>query len=402
MEVFYFNRDHYFNSIVPFVDDENVKFIVGQRRTGKSYMLFQVIDYVSDTYSDPVVIYINKELTGFSGIVTAAELLDYIDKKSDPEATNFLFIDEIQDVKDFPAALKILLQRGNYDIYCTGSSNEIVSAEIANFLDGRCIQFLIQSLSYDEFLLFHKLEDNQETFLKYLKFGGMPYLHQLKLEDNMVFEYLFGSYNTIILRDIVARYNIRNIFFIDRINFFLAVNLGSLLTGKRISDYLRANHINISTKLVLEYLQFLEDAFFIKKIRRIDIKSGKIYEFNDKFYFTDVGLRNTLQPFTMKSINRLQENVVYNKLVKEGFDVYTGKMGNRRVDFVAIRGDKTIYIQVVNTIPDEKAHEKEFGTLLRIKDNHSKLVISMDESIESNYKGIGHIHIRNFLLSGLG
>lgn len=402
MEVFYFNRDHYFNSILPFVDDENVKFIVGQRRTGKSYMLFQVIDYVSDTYENPVIIYINKELTGFSGIVTAAELLDYIDKKSDPEATNFLFIDEIQDVKDFPAALKILLQKGNYDIYCTGSSNGIISAEIANFLDGRCIQFLIQSLSYEEFLLFHKLEDSHDTFLKYIKYGGMPYLHQLKLEDNMVFEYLYGSYNTIILRDIVARYNIRNIFFIDRINFFLAVNLGSLLTGKRISDYLRANHINISTKLVLEYLQFLEDAFFIKKIRRIDIKSGKIYEFNDKFYFTDVGLRNTLQPFTLKSINRVLENVVYNKLVDEGFDVYTGKLGSKRVDFVAIRGDKTVYVQVVNTIPDEKSHEKEFGTLLRIKDNHNKLVISMDESLESNYKGIGHIHIRKFLLTGLG
>lgn len=398
MERKYYNRDNYINSILPFINKDIIKVLVGQRRVGKSYMLFQLMDYIKKEFKTPRIIYINKELNEFSHIKTSTDLTDYIKSNTENNKINFLFIDEIQDIESFEMALRSMLAEGNFDIYCTGSNAKMLSSDIATYLSGRYIQFHIHSLSYKEFLQFHKLQDSQEVFVKFMKFGGLPYLHHLELEENVVFEYLKSIYNTIILRDVVARYNIRNISFLERLNHFLADNLGSLLSAKRISDFLKSQNINISTKLVLEYLQFLEDAFFIKKVRRFDIKGRKIFEINDKFYFTDLGLRNSLQTFNIKDINKVLENIVFNKLVTEGFEVYIGKFDDKEIDFVAVKGDKTIYIQVAYLITDQKVHEREFGNLLKIADNYKKIVISMDDIAESNYKGVEHIHIRKFLL----
>ena len=399
MERQYYNRDNYINSIIPFINKDIIKVLVGQRRVGKSYMLFQLMDYIKKEFKTPRIIYINKELNEFSHIKTSTDLTDYIKLNTENNKINFLFIDEIQDIENFEMALRSMLAEGNFDIYCTGSNAKMLSSDIATYLSGRYIQFHIHSLSYKEFLQFHKLQDSQEVFVKFMKFGGLPYLHHLELEKNVVFEYLKSIYNTIILRDVVARYNIRNISFLERLNHFLADNLGSLLSAKRISDFLKSQNINISTKLVLEYLQFLEDAFFIKKVRRFDIKGRKIFEINDKFYFTDLGLRNSLQAFNIKDINKVLENIVFNKLVTEGFEVCIGKFDDKEIDFVAVKGDKTIYIQVAYLITDQKVHEREFGNLLKIADNHRKVVVSMDDIAESNYKGVEHIHIRKFLLN---
>ncbi|MCF6358991.1 MAG: ATP-binding protein, partial [Draconibacterium sp.] len=348
---------------------------------------------------DSKILFINNELVEFSYIKTAIDLIEYVKANSVKGKLNFLFIDEIQDIENFEIALRSLLAEGNFDIYCTGSNAKMLSSDIATYLSGRYIQFNIHGLSYSEFLQFHILDDSSETFMKFIKFGGLPYLYHLELEENTVFEYLKSIYNTIILRDVVARHNIRNIAFLENLVYFLADNVGSLLSAKRISDFLKSQSINISTKLVLEYLQFLEDAFFIKKVKRFDIKGRKIFEINDKFYFTDLGLRNSLRNFTMKDINKVLENVVFNKLLTEGFDVFVGKFDNKEIDFVAVKRDKIIYIQVAYVIADDKVHEREFGNLLKITDNHRKIVVSMDEFAQSNYKGVEHIHIRKFLLS---
>ncbi|MCD4679276.1 MAG: ATP-binding protein, partial [Bacteroidales bacterium] len=342
MKRFYFNRDNYINDIKPFIKKDIIKVLVGQRRVGKSYMLYQLMDYVKKEFNSPRIIYINKELTEFSQIKTSIHLTEYIKTNSEENSINFLFIDEVQDIENFEIALRSLLAEGNFDIYCTGSNAKMLSSDIATYLSGRYIQFYIGSLSYKEFLQFHKLQDKQESLIKFIKFGGLPYLYHLELEENTVFEYLKSIYNTIIFRDVVARYNIRNISFLESLNHFLADNLGSLLSAKRISDFLKSQNINISTKLVLEYLQFLENAFFIKKVRRFDIKGRKIFEINDKFYFTDLGLRNSLQPFNMKEINKVLENIVFNKLVTEGFEVYIGKFDDKEIDFVAVNGDQTV------------------------------------------------------------
>ncbi len=397
----YFNRENYINSIIPFINKDIIKVLVGQRRVGKSYMFFQLMDYIKKEFKNPGIIYINKELTTFSHIKKSSDLTDYVKTNSKENETNFLFIDEVQEIENFETALRSFLAEGNFDIYCTGSNAKMLSSDIATYLGGRYIQFYIYSLSYKEFLQFHKLEESQQTFVKFIKFGGLPYLHHLELEESTVFEYLKSIYNTIILRDVVARYNIRNISFLERLNHFLADNLGSLLSAKRISDFLKSQNINISTKLVLEYLQFLEDAFFIKKVKRFDIRGRKIFEINDKFYFTDLGLRNSLQTFNMKDINKVLENIVFNKLITSGFEVYIGKFDDKEIDFVAVRGDKTVYIQVAYMITGEKVHEREFGNLLKITDNHRKIVVSMDDFAVSNYKGVEHIHIRKFLLDDI-
>lgn len=399
MKRFYYYRDTYINRIIPFINKDIIKVLVGQRRVGKSYILLQLMDYVKKEFKESKIIYINKELTEFSKIKTSSDLTDYIKTKSVKNITNFLFIDEIQDIENFEISLRSLLAEGGFDIFCTGSNAKMLSSDIATYLGGRYIQFHIHSLSYKEFLQFHKLSDSPETFVNFIKYGGLPYIHNLKLEEDVVFEYLRSIYNTIILRDVVARYNIRNIVFLERLNHFLADNIGSLLSAKRISDFLKSQNINISTKIVLEYLQFLEDAFFIKKVKRFDIKGRKIFEINDKFYFTDLGLRNTLQTFNMKDINKVLENIVFNKLMSDGFEIYVGKFDNKEIDFVAVKGDITIYIQVAYMIADERVHEREFGNLLKIADNHRKIVISMDDFAESNYKGVEHIHVREFLLS---
>ncbi|MCK4663847.1 MAG: ATP-binding protein [Bacteroidales bacterium] len=401
MKRHYYNRDNYIKGIIPFINKDIIKVLIGQRRVGKSYMLFQLMDYIKKEIKNPKIIYINKELTEFSQIKTSTDLTDYIKANSENNKMNFLFIDEVQDIENFEMALRSLLAEGNFDIYCTGSNAKMLSSDIATYLSGRYIQFNIHSLSYKEFLQFHKLQDDKEAFVKFIKFGGLPYLYHLELEENTVFEYIESIYNTIILRDVVARYNIRNISFLEQLNHFLADNLGSLLSAKRISDFLKSQNINISTKLVLEYLQFLEDAFFIKKVKRFDIKGRKIFEINDKFYFTDLGLRNSLQTFNMKDINKVLENIVFNKLFTDGFEVYIGKFDDKEIDFVAVKGDKTIYIQVAYMIPDEKVHDREFGNLLKIADNHRKIVVSMDDFAESNYKGVEHIHVRKFLLDNL-
>jgi predicted AAA+ superfamily ATPase len=242
------------------------------------------------------------------------------------------------------------------------------------------------------------LGNSTESFNKYIKFGGLPYLYNINLDEDAVFEYLKSIYNTIILRDVVARYNIRNISFLEKLIAFLADNLGSLITAKRISDFLKSQNILISSKLVIEYLQFIEDAFFIKKVKRYDIKGRNIFEINQKYYFTDIGLRNTIKSFNLKDINKILENIVFNKLQYAGFDVFVGKFDDKEIDFVAIKKEMTIYIQVAYIITDEKVHEREFGNLLKIKDNYRKIVVSLDDFANSNYLGIEHINIKNFLL----
>ncbi len=398
MDQTFFNRQTYVALIIPFINKEIIKILVGQRRVGKSYMLFQLMDHIRVHVKNSKIIYINKELTKFSFIKTGFDLVKYIETITEHTEFYYLFIDEVQEIVNFQEGLRSLLAENRFDIYCTGSNANMLSSDIATHLAGRYIQFQINSLSYTEFLEFHHLEDSSEACINFMKFGGLPYLHHLELKDHIVFEYLKSIYNTILLKDVISRHNIRNISFLERLNLFLANNLGSILSAKRISDFLKSQKINSSPKVILDYLKFLEDAFFIRRVRRYDINGRRIFELNDKFYFTDLGLRNTLQPFNTKDINKLLENVVYNALIIEGFEVYVGKLDELEIDFVALKQDQVLYIQVAYIISDQKVHEREFGNLLKIDDNHRKLVISMDE-VTTNYKGIEHHSLRSFLLN---
>ena len=395
----YIKRKYYLKKIAPFMDKGVIKVIVGQRRVGKSYLLFQLMDVIKKSHKNANIIYINKELNEFDEIKNYKDLIDFVKQNTQARRKNYIFIDEIQDINKFEKALRDLNARGKYDIYCTGSNANLLSGELATYLSGRYVEFKVFSLSYSEFLLFHKLTDNQKSFLKYIKYGGLPYLIHLELEDSIVYDYLRNVYNTILFKDVVNRHKIRNTAFLERLVEYLADNTGSLVSAKKISDFLKSQKTDISPNIVLDYLSFLVQAFFVFKVPRSDIQGKKIFEINDKYYFEDLGLRHSITGYKQPDINEILENLVFLHMRIAGYKVTVGQLGNKEVDFVCEKDDKRLYLQVAYRITEEN-REREFGNLLTIPDNFPKIVISMDEMIDKGeYKGIKQIDIRDFLIN---
>jgi predicted AAA+ superfamily ATPase len=393
----YIARPHYLKKIEPFIDKDLIKVIMGQRRVGKSYFLYQIMDAIKNKNLEANIIYINKELYEFDSIRDYHDLIKYIHSKKSSKNKNYIFIDEIQDVDQFEKALRSLQAEGGFDLYCTGSNAKLLSGDLATYLSGRYVELKIFSLSYPEFLEFHQLKNSQEALFSFIKFGGLPYLINLKLEDHVVYDYLKNVYNTIILKDIVARYQIRNVAFLENLIKYLADNLGSIVSAKRISDFLKSQRVNISPNVVLNYLSNLTSAYFIEKVLRAEIGGKKIFEVGEKYYFEDLGLRHSIISYQQRDINKVLENLVFNHLAISGYQIMVGKIGNQEVDFIGTRNGEKLYIQVAYLLPDQNAWEREFGNLLAIKDNYPKMVVSMDELIGKQHEGISHIHVRDFL-----
>jgi len=395
----YITRQHYIDKISPYISKNIIKVIAGQRRVGKSYFLFQIMDRITADDPDAQIIYINKELYEFDFIDNYKTLLAYIQSKARSKKNCYVFIDEIQDIDQFEKALRSLAAQGGYDIYCTGSNAGLLSGELATYLSGRYVEIKVFCLSYNEFLDFHRLKDNSASFLKYVKYGGLPYLFNLKLNDDIVYDYLKNIYNTILFKDVVKRHRIRNIAFLERLTTYLADNTGSLVSAKKISDFLKSQKTNISPNVVLNYLSHLESAFFILRVRRSDIIGKKIFEIGEKYYFEDLGLRHTIIGYRQADIGRILENLVFIHLKRSGYDVTVGRIGAREIDFSCEKKGERLYVQVTYMVTDQKVHDREFGNLLSIRDNFKKIVISMDEMTGGKFKGIRHINIRDFLLS---
>ena len=241
------------------------------------------------------------------------------------------------------------------------------------------------------------MPDKTETLLKYIRYGGLPYLINIDLNDETVYGYLKSIYNTIVLKDVVSRYNIRDIDFLERLIEYLSDNLGSYVSSKKITDFLKSQRISLSVNTVLNYLQYLNNAFFIQKVQRYDIIGKKRFEINEKYYFSDLGLKHSVIPYKTDDIGKVFENLVYNKLIADGYTVYVGKLKDMEIDFVASKNDTVKYIQVAYLLPNKKVREREFGNLLKIQDNYEKIVISADEFTGGNFKGIKHTHILKFL-----
>jgi uncharacterized protein len=392
-------REGYFELIEPYIGDSLIKVLIGQRRVGKSFILFQLMDEIKKKNPLTQIIYINKEDYSFDAIKNYVDLITYIQTLRKSEKKTALFIDEIQDISEFEKALRSLQASGDFDIYCTGSNATLLSGELASYLSGRYIQIRIFALTYLEFLKFNNIHDSNESLQKYIKYGGMPHLINLRNEERVYYEYLRNVFDTIVLRDVVSRYKVRNIRFLNDLIYFLADNIGSVVSAKRISDYLKSQKINLLPKSVLEYLHYLETVFFIERVKRTKIGGRKIFEIGDKFYFEDLGMRHSLIPFQQKDISKVLENIVYHHLRAMRFNVNVGKMGDNEIDFVAEKNNKKYYIQVAYLINSDKTHEREFGNLLKIDDNCPKMVISMDELADGDYKGIEHLTIRKFLTS---
>lgn len=394
----YIYRKGYFEKIEPYIGDNLIKVLIGQRRVGKSYILFQLIDEIKERDDSTKIIYINKEDHAFDQIKNYTDLIQYVENEGKSSKKAALFIDEIQDINEFEKALRSFQINGKYDIYCTGSNATLLAGELATYLAGRYIQIRIYSLTYSEFLLFHNLTDSNESIQRYIKYGGMPHLINLVNEDHVYKEYLKNVFDSIVLRDIVARYKLRNIHFLHDLISFIADNVGCLVSAKKISDYLKSQKINMLPKAVLEYLYYLESVFFVDKVKRVEVSGRKIFEIGNKYYFEDIGMRHALIPFVQNDIQKILENLVYHHLKFLDYIVFIGKQNDKEIDFVAEKNGKTIYIQVAYLIADQKTHDREYGNLLKIEDNNPKMVVTMDELKTDDYKGIKHYNIRDFLL----
>ena len=394
-------RDTYIERVKPFMRTPIVKVMIGHRRVGKSFILFQLIELIKEEEADANIIYINKEDIEFDDMTNYKELYEYISQRLINDRRNYIFIDEIQDISDFRIAIRSLILDDNNDIYITGSNSEMFSSDLANELGGRYVEFRIYSLSYLEFLSFHNLPNTDESLERYTHFGGLPYLIHLPLDETVIMEYLRSIYSTIVLRDVVERKNIRNTAFLEQLIRFLANNTGNLFSSKSISDFLKNQKINMSSNLVSEYADSLVEAFVVHKINRYDIVGKKLFERKEKYFFENMGIRNTIAGYKYQDRAKRLENLVCNHLLYCGYDVKVGTLTTEEIDFVCTRGGETLYIQVTVELSLPDTIEREFGNLLKIKDNYPKIVISGERSFENSYEGVEHIYIRDFLSSSL-
>lgn len=390
-------RPLYLNRIKPFIGKTLIKVLTGQRRVGKSYLLKALQRTIEAGDEACNTIAIDKEKHEFEPIHDARDLIEYVQRIGSDHGKNAVFIDEVQEIHQFEKALRSLNSEGNYDIYVTGSNANLLSREISTILAGRCVEIRINALTYPEFLLFHQIEESDAALLKYLRYGGLPYLCHLPLEESVIVDYLKNIVQSILYRDVVSRHGIRNVRFLEQLMFYLADSVGSIVSAKKISDYLKSQRSPVSTKVVLEYLSHLTEACLLHKTSRYDIQGKRIFEVHDKYYFHDLGLRNAIAGYRPDDVNKVLENVVHHHLIAHGYSVFVGKLNQLEIDFIAEKDGMKRYYQVAYQLPDQKVIDREFGNLAAIPDNYPKAVITMDPMAIGEIDGIAHIHLRDFL-----
>ena len=395
-------RPQYTEHIRRYIGKGMIIALTGQRRVGKSYIMRQLASEIQADNPEANIVYINKEKTKYADIRNADDLSRYLDGKLKEDADNYLLIDEVQDIDGFENVLRSLNADEECQIIVTGSNAKMLSSELSTYLGGRYIEIHIQSLSYREFLLFHGIDDSDESLLKYLGFGGLPHLYRLGLEnEDLVWEYIQNIYNTIVLRDVVQREGLRNVTLFENLMSYVSDNTGQLVSATSLSKYLKSQRMELTPLTAINYLKAASNAYIINKVSRYDIHGKRLLETNDKYYFEDLGLRNMLVGADRTGdIEKVIENAVYLHLKNLGYKISVGTLPNGEIDFVAEKGGKSAYIQVAYLIVDDKTMDREFGNLLKINDNYPKYVISMNPmSRPHDYKGINHLTLRQFLMS---
>ena len=390
-------RQTYISKIQPFIDKQLVKVITGHRRVGKSYILYQLMDVIVKSDKKANIIYIDKEDITFDDVKGYRQLHEYIVAKSKSNAKNYIFIDEVQLIENFHVAIKSLALSANNDIYITGSNAQMLSADLANELGGRYIELPVYSLSYLEFLDFHKLENSDASLEKYIRYGGLPYLIHLPMEEEVVLEYLRSIYSTIVLKDVIQRKKLRNTYFLEQLIKFLANNIGHLFSANSISDFLKNQSEKSSPNQVSEYVSALTDSYLIHSVGRYDIAGKRLFERGEKYYFENLGIRNIIAGYKPQDRANRLENVVYNHLLYCGYNIAVGAIAGKEIDFVCEKNGEKLYVQVTLELSKEETISREFGNLLKINDNYPKFVVSGERSFENTFEGVKHIYIRDFL-----
>lgn len=395
-------RQTYMKRIRPFIGNELIKVMTGIRRAGKSVMLELIKEeLIASGVSAKNFISINFEDLRYTDLLNAMALHEEILKRAaNLNGKVYLFFDEIQEVADWEKCINSFRVSLDCDIYITGSNANLLSGELATYLGGRYVEFVIYPFSFTEFLeLYHTVDTAasvQQCFQKYLVAGGMPYLSNIRYEEEPAKQYLTDLFNSVQLKDIVKRNKVRDVDLLERIIAYVMANVGTTFSASSLVKFLKNEHRTTSTDTVLNYIKYCCDAYLFYQVKRQDLQGKQILSTNEKYYIVDHGIREAVFGGNMRDINLILENIVYMELLRRGYKVTVGKAGTKEIDFVCNQRGEKLYVQVAYLLVDESTIDREFGVYDSIKDNFPKYVVTMDE-LDMSRNGIKHLNIRDFL-----
>ncbi len=394
-------REQYLNQLINSKDLNLIKVITGVRRSGKSTLMLQYKDYLlSQKVSEKNIIYMNFESADWYDIKNYKDLYNYIISNIG-KGKNYILLDEVQNVEKWEKAVNSLIVDIDCDIYITGSNAYLLSSELTTLLAGRVLTIKIYPFSFKEFLQeypFKNEEDKYEKFDKYLKFGGMPMLVNMNDNENLMVNYLNDIKEVVLKKDVINRNNIKDPVFLDNLIKYIASCIGNLTSPTAIADFMRKNGSTVSHETIDLYLKMIENAYFIYRVPRYELKGKQLLKTQGKYYFVDNGLKNVIDGLSSYDTGSSYENLVYIELLRRGYEVYIGKYNDIEIDFIAIKPNEKIYYQVSRSILDEKVEEREKNSLLAVKDNYKKVILTMDKVKNKQIEGIEVINIVDFLL----
>lgn len=396
-------REMYMRRIRPFIDTELIKVMTGIRRCGKSVMLELIKQELKESGVDSAqFISINFEDMGYSHLQTAEALHEEIEKRAaEIDGKVYLFFDEIQEVKDWEKCVNSFRVTLDCDIYITGSNAKLLSGELATYLGGRYVEFVIYPFSFAEFMELYRSaapdESAQQCFQKYLLFGGMPYLTNIRYADAPSKQYLHDLFNSVQLKDIVKRNKIRDVDLLERIIAYVMANVGNTFSASSLAKFFKSERRTVAPETIMNYIKYCCEAYLFYQVKREDLQGKQVLASNEKYYIADHGIREAVFGSNTRDINLILENIVYLELLRRGYMVTVGRIGDKEIDFVCDKQGEKLYVQIAYLLASEETIAREFGAYENVRDNFPKYVVSMDE-IDMSRNGIKHRNIRDFLL----
>lgn len=397
-------RPMYMDKIMAYVDTPFVKILTGVRRCGKSTILKMIMEKLKHERNVPAERIISCRFDSMEyEDMTAKQIYVRLKKQLSPDGKNYLFLDEVQEIEGWEKVVNSLSSDFDVDLYITGSNSRMMSSEISTYLTGRYVSFRIFTLSFKEYLMFKEkyaaVEDTKAELANYVRLGGFPATHLQAYSQDEIYTIVRDIYNSTIFSDIVKRNQIRKIDQLERVVKYTFNNVGNTFSAKSIADYLKSERRSLDNETVYSYLEKLEKAYLLHRCSRYDLQGKEILKTQEKFYLADVALRYSVLGYNADSVASSLENIVYLELCRRGYTVNVAKIGNGEIDFVAVRQNEKVYVQVTQAIKSEKTGKREYDRLLEIHDNYPKYVLTTDEFAGGNYEGIKTMHIADFLLS---
>ena len=397
-------RPLYVDKIMAYADTPFVKILTGVRRCGKSTILKMIMERLKTERNIPEDRIISCRFDSMEyEDMTAKQIYTLLKDQLSSTGRTYLFLDEVQEIKGWEKVVNSLASDFDVDLYITGSNSRMMSSEIATYLTGRYISFRIFTLSFGEYLMFKSKFANvgepKAELANYVRLGGFPATHLQAYSQDEIYTIVRDIYNSTIFSDIVKRNQVRKIDQLERVVKYTFNNVGNTFSAKSIADYLKAERRSLDNETVYSYLEKLEKAYLLHRCSRYDLQGKEILKTQEKFYLADVALRYSVLGYNADSVASSLENIVYLELCRRGYTVNVGKTGDSEIDFVAVRQNEKIYVQVTQEINSEKTEKREYSRLLEIPDNYPKFVLTTDEFAGGNYEGIKTMHIADFLLS---